>query len=40
MTDQSATPIAAQIQNLLLDARLARKLTTIDWEQHEGDGAV
>ncbi|MGW7597092.1 AAA family ATPase [Streptomyces antimycoticus] len=27
--DQSATPTAAQIQNLLLDARLARGLTTV-----------
>ncbi|WP_405740442.1 AAA family ATPase [Streptomyces sp. NBC_01525] len=27
--DQTATPTAAQIQNLLLDARLARGLTTI-----------
>ncbi|MFF4227425.1 AAA family ATPase [Streptomyces abikoensis] len=27
--DQSATPIAAEIQNLLLDARLARGLTTV-----------
>ncbi|WP_282206847.1 AAA family ATPase [Kitasatospora fiedleri] len=27
--DQSATPVAAQIQDLLLDARLARKLTTV-----------
>lgn len=29
MTDQSATPVAAQIQALLLDARLARGRTTI-----------
>ncbi|WP_424892184.1 AAA family ATPase [Streptomyces sp. XH2] len=29
MTDQSATPVAAQIQTLLLDARLARRLTTL-----------
>jgi len=29
MTDQSATPVAAQIQDLLLDARLARGLTTL-----------
>lgn len=29
MTDQSATPVAAQIQNLLLDARLARGRTTL-----------
>ncbi|MFY4721448.1 AAA family ATPase [Streptomyces sp. LaBMicrA B280] len=29
MTDQSATPVAAQIQNLLLDARLARSRTTV-----------
>ncbi|WP_424864028.1 AAA family ATPase [Streptomyces sp. MMS24-I29] len=29
MTDQTATPVAAQIQNLLLDARLSRGLTTI-----------
>lgn len=29
MTDQSATPVAAQIQNLLLDARLARGRTTV-----------
>ncbi|MFD5342983.1 AAA family ATPase [Streptomyces anulatus] len=28
-TDQSATPVAVQIQALLLDARLARGLTTI-----------
>ncbi|MER5556360.1 AAA family ATPase [Streptomyces sp. NPDC002793] len=28
-TDQSATPVAVQIQDLLLDARLARGLTTI-----------
>ncbi|MBT2406244.1 MULTISPECIES: ATP-binding protein [unclassified Streptomyces] len=28
-TDQSATPVAVEIQNLLLDARLARGLTTI-----------
>ncbi|MFD7731878.1 AAA family ATPase [Kitasatospora phosalacinea] len=27
--DQSATPIAAQIQDLLLDARLARRLLTV-----------
>ncbi len=27
--DQSATPVAAQIQDLLLDARLARGLTTV-----------
>ncbi|MGW4814287.1 AAA family ATPase [Kitasatospora cineracea] len=27
--DQSATPVAAQIQDLLLDARLARTLTTV-----------
>ncbi|WP_301274322.1 AAA family ATPase [Streptomyces sp. RKCA744] len=27
--DQSATPTAAQIQNLLLEARLARGLTTV-----------
>ncbi|WP_414170915.1 AAA family ATPase (plasmid) [Streptoverticillium reticulum] len=27
--DQSATPVAAQIQNLLLDARLSRRLTTV-----------
>ncbi|MER6103692.1 AAA family ATPase [Streptomyces sp. NPDC001832] len=27
--DQSATPVAVQIQNLLLDARLARGLSTI-----------
>ncbi|MBW8088493.1 AAA family ATPase [Streptomyces hygroscopicus subsp. hygroscopicus] len=27
--DQSATPTAAQIQNLLLEARLARSLTTV-----------
>ncbi|MFE2440951.1 AAA family ATPase [Streptomyces sp. NPDC059426] len=27
--DQSATPTAAQIQNLLLEARLARALTTV-----------
>ncbi|MEU4118933.1 AAA family ATPase [Kitasatospora sp. NPDC028055] len=27
--DQSATPVAAQIQDLLLDARLSRNLTTI-----------
>lgn len=31
MTDQSATPVAAQIQNLLLDARLARgRITVVD----------
>jgi predicted kinase len=29
MADQSATPVAAQIQNLLLDARLARGRTTL-----------
>ncbi|MFF3730954.1 AAA family ATPase [Streptomyces sp. NPDC002476] len=29
MTDQSATPVAAQIQNVLLDARLARGRTTL-----------
>ncbi|MEV6669936.1 AAA family ATPase [Streptomyces sp. NPDC051162] len=29
MSDQSATPVAAQVQNLLLDARLARNLITI-----------
>ncbi|MFI0742807.1 AAA family ATPase [Streptomyces sp. NPDC021100] len=29
MTDQSATPVAAQIQTLLLDARLARGRTTL-----------
>ncbi|MEW1724707.1 AAA family ATPase [Streptomyces sp. NPDC093109] len=29
MTDQSSTPVAAQIQRLLLDARLARDLTSI-----------
>lgn len=29
MADQSATPVAVQIQNLLLDARLARGLTTL-----------
>ncbi|WP_245238527.1 AAA family ATPase [Streptomyces sp. MZ04] len=29
MTDQSATPVAAQIQNLLLEARLARGRTTV-----------
>ena len=29
MTDQSATPVAVQIQNLLLDARLARGRTTL-----------
>ncbi|GGV45876.1 hypothetical protein GCM10010495_74400 [Kitasatospora herbaricolor] len=29
MADQSATPVAAEIQNLLLDARLARNLTTV-----------
>jgi len=29
MTDQSATPVAAQIQGLLLDARLARGRTTV-----------
>ncbi|WP_274919444.1 ATP-binding protein [Streptomyces sp. WZ-12] len=29
MKDQSATPVAAQIQNLLLDARLARGRTTL-----------
>lgn len=29
MTDQTATPVAAQIQNLLLDARLARGRTTL-----------
>jgi predicted kinase len=29
MADQSATPVAAQVQNLLLDARLARNLTTV-----------
>ncbi|GGZ18342.1 ATP-binding protein [Streptomyces nitrosporeus] len=28
-TDQSATPVAVQIQDLLLDARLSRGLTTI-----------
>ncbi|MCX5079189.1 AAA family ATPase (plasmid) [Streptomyces sp. NBC_00513] len=28
-TDQSSTPVAVEIQNLLLDARLARGLTTI-----------
>ncbi|MEU9108891.1 AAA family ATPase [Streptomyces xanthophaeus] len=28
-TDQAATPVAVEIQNLLLDARLARGLTTI-----------
>ncbi|WP_051838602.1 AAA family ATPase [Streptomyces sp. NRRL WC-3742] len=28
-SDQSATPVAAEIQNLLLDARLARGLTTV-----------
>ncbi|MDQ1022358.1 AAA family ATPase [Streptomyces afghaniensis] len=27
--DQTATPVAAEIQNLLLDARLARRLRTI-----------
>jgi predicted kinase len=27
--DQSATPVAAEIQNLLLDARLSRALTTL-----------
>lgn len=29
MTDQSATPVAAQIQSLLLDARLSRGLNTL-----------
>ncbi|MEV4505439.1 ATP-binding protein [Streptomyces klenkii] len=29
MTDQSATPVAAQIQSLLLDARLARRLNVL-----------
>ncbi|MFC0602245.1 ATP-binding protein [Streptomyces palmae] len=29
MADQSATPVAAQIQNLILDARLARGRTTL-----------
>lgn len=29
MADQTATPVAAQIQGLLLDARLARGLTTV-----------
>ncbi|MEU6926025.1 ATP-binding protein [Streptomyces sp. NPDC046631] len=29
MTDQSATPVAAQIQNLLLDARLSRRLPVL-----------
>ncbi|MFE9222796.1 AAA family ATPase [Streptomyces lavendulae] len=28
-TDQTATPVAVEIQNLLLDARLARGLTTV-----------
>ncbi|MFE4177159.1 AAA family ATPase [Streptomyces sp. NPDC056909] len=29
MTDQSATPIAARVQRIILDARLARGLTTV-----------
>ncbi|MFJ7200907.1 MULTISPECIES: AAA family ATPase [unclassified Streptomyces] len=29
MTDQSATPVAARIQNLLLDARLSRNLPVL-----------
>ncbi|MGW2540700.1 AAA family ATPase [Kitasatospora sp. NPDC001574] len=29
VADQSATPVADQIQNLLLDARLSRSLTTV-----------
>ncbi|MFI1286482.1 AAA family ATPase [Streptomyces sp. NPDC020858] len=32
--DQSSTPVAVEIQNLLLDARLSRGLTTlVDWQR-------